>query len=72
MRRKDVIHQSKGEYLGYCHLAFSVGSKAELIELTERLREDSYQIVGEPLVIGNGCFESVALDVDSNRVELVA
>jgi len=72
MRRKDVTHQSESEYLGYCHLAFSIGSKAELIELTERLRKDSYQIVGEPRVTGDGYFESVVLDVDGNRVELVA
>jgi len=69
--RKDIVFSMDGEYLGYCHLALSLNSKAEVCELTERLRKDNYQIVGEPRVTGDGYFESAVLDVDGNKVELV-
>jgi lactoylglutathione lyase len=72
MRRTDIIKRAEGELLGYCHLAFSLDSKADVLRLTEQLRKDGYQIVGEPRVTGDGYFESVVLDVDGNRVELVS
>ncbi len=71
MSRKDINDGIVGEHWGYCHLAFSLASKAEVRELTEILRNDDYQIVGEPRVTGDGYFESVVLDVDYNRIELV-
>ena len=72
MRRTDIIKRTEGELLGYCHLAFSLDSKADVLRLTEQLRKDGYQIVGEPRVTGDGYFESVVLDADGNRVELVS
>lgn len=72
MKRTDVTERVSGEYLGWCHLAFALESKEAVCELTERLRADGYTIAGEPRTTGDGCFESVVLDVDSNRVELVA
>ncbi len=58
------------EVYGYAHLAFSVGSKREVDALTERLRRDGYDIVGEPRQTGDGYYESVVLDPDNNRVEI--
>jgi len=72
MSRVDITCRAEGECLGYCHFAFSLGSKEAVIELTERLRKDGYKIAGEPRTTGDGYFESIVLDSDRNRVELVA
>jgi putative acetyltransferase len=57
---------------GLAHIAFAAESRDFLISLTETLRSDGFQIVGEPRITGDGYFESVVLDVEGNRVELVA
>jgi len=61
-----------GEYLGIAHIAFTLGSKQAVQELTETLRADGYTVAGEPRTTGDGYFESVVLDVEGNRIELVA
>ncbi|GHB61171.1 VOC family protein [Persicitalea jodogahamensis] len=60
------------EYLGLTHFALSVGSKEEVDALTDRLRAENYRVVGEPRTTGDGYYESVILDPDGNRVEIVA
>jgi catechol 2,3-dioxygenase-like lactoylglutathione lyase family enzyme len=60
------------ERLGITHLAFNLGSKEAVISLTETLRSDGFKIVGEPRTTGDGYFESVVLDVEGNRIELLA
>ena len=57
---------------GYAHLAFSVGSEEAVEVLTERLREDGYEIAGEPRRTGDGYYESVVLDPGGNPVEITA
>lgn len=65
--RAQVVNQ---ESVGLAHLAISVGSQEKVRELTERLRRDGFAIVGEPRLTGDGYFESVVLDPDSNRIEI--
>jgi len=60
------------ERLGITHLAFRLGSEEAVRSLTETLRSDGYEIVGVPRTTGDGYFESVILDPEGNRVELVA
>jgi len=55
---------------GLTHMAFSVGSKEKVIELTETLRSDGYKVVSEPRTTGDGYFESCVLDCDGNKVEI--
>jgi lactoylglutathione lyase len=55
---------------GLTHLAISVGDKAIVDELTQKLRADGYQVVGEPRQTGDGYYESVILDPEGNRLEL--
>jgi catechol 2,3-dioxygenase-like lactoylglutathione lyase family enzyme len=61
-----------GERLGITHIAFKLGSKHAVLSLTERLRSDGFKVVGEPRTSGDGYFESVVLDVEGNRIELLA
>ena len=63
-------HDYMKQFIGIAHFAISVGSKEKVNQLTEQLREDGYQIVGEPRTTGDGYYESVALDPDGNRVEI--
>jgi lactoylglutathione lyase len=65
-RDKDVLKQ----FQGLTHYAISVGSKEKVDSLTEVLRTDGFQIVGEPRTTGDGYYESVVLDPDGNRVEI--
>ena len=74
MQRMD-IQSSKGEepeqeFLGYAHLAMSVGSKEAVDELTHRLMQDGYQRLDGPRYTGDGYYESVILDVEGNRIEI--
>jgi len=70
MRRTDIQGRNSAMQLGLCHLAFELGSREEVLTLTERLRSDNHPILGEPRITGDGYFESVAADPDGNQIEL--
>ncbi|EGL17651.1 MULTISPECIES: VOC family protein [unclassified Paenibacillus] len=71
MTKPACIGRDEGRvYLGYAHIAFSVGSEDKVVELTERLRRDGYTVEGEPRVTGDGYFESVVLDPEGNSIEI--
>jgi lactoylglutathione lyase len=56
--------------VGYAHIAFSVGSAAEVDGLTERLRGDGYAVVDGPRRTGDGYYESKVLDPAGNLIEI--
>jgi lactoylglutathione lyase len=58
------------QFMGLIHIAISVGSKGAVDTLTEQLRKDGFEIVGEPRTTGDGYYESVILDPDGNRMEI--
>lgn len=60
------------ERLGITHIAIKLGSKDAVLSLTETLRSDGFRIIGEPRTSGDGNFESVVLDVEGNRIEILA
>ncbi len=70
------IPQSKNDprkqFTGLIHFAIDLGSKKRVDELTEELRQDGFKIVGEPRITGDGFYESVVLDPENNRIELLA
>jgi lactoylglutathione lyase len=49
-----------------------VGSKTEVDRLTETIGNDGFHVAGEPRTTGDGYYESVILDPDGNRVEIMA
>ena len=55
---------------GYGHIAFSLGSREAVDELTERLRTDRYKIVSGPRTTGDGYYESCIELLDGQRIEL--
>ncbi len=66
LSRNDVERQ----FTGYIHLAFSVGSRAAVDALTDRLRDDGYRVLDGPRTTGDGYYESIVLDPDGNRLEI--
>lgn len=72
MRRKDICQPPSQTCTGFCHLAFGVSDRTEVVALTERLRADGHRIEGEPRITGDGYFESVVADPDGNLVEIVS
>ena len=73
MQKPDIpanandLHQ---QYIGIIHFAVSVGDEATVNRLTEKLRQDGYEVVGEPRWTGDGYYESVVLDPEGNRIEV--
>ena len=55
---------------GYVHIAFSLGSKEAVDELTERLKNDGYQVIGGPRTTGDGYYESCIAGIEGNQIEI--
>lgn len=55
---------------GYAHLAFSVGSREKVDELTERMRQDGYEVISGSRITGDGYYESCILGVEGCQVEI--
>ncbi len=55
---------------GYVHLAFSLGSKPAVDELTEKLKNDGYPVVSGPRTTGDGYYESCIVGIEGNQIEL--
>ncbi|WP_306303120.1 VOC family protein [Prevotella falsenii] len=55
---------------GLAHFAISLGSEERVIQLTEQLRKDGYEVFSEPRRTGDGYFESAIADPEGNYVEL--
>lgn len=59
------------QYMGIIHFAINVGSKEKVDQLSETLKNDGYKLISEPRRTGDGYYESVILDPDGNRVEIM-
>ena len=69
---KDKLNNNKKELndIGYIHIAFSVGSKDKVNELTKRLENDGYKIISQPRITGDGYYESCVIDPEDNQIEI--
>lgn len=71
MQRPEVVPASRGHYIqGYCHIAFSVGSKEAVDSLTHRLSQDGYKVVSGPRTTGDGYYESCVQGIENNLIEI--
>ena len=71
MTKPDLVDQDKPlNRTGYAHIAFSVGSKEKVDELTDRLRTDGYEIVSGPRTTGDGYYESCIVVLEENQIEI--
>ena len=55
---------------GFIHIAFSVGSKEKVNELTAQLKADGYQVISGPRTTGDGYYESCVIGIDGNQIEI--
>ena len=55
---------------GLIHIAFSVGSKEKVDELTAELKSDGYEVVSGPRTTGDGYYESCVVALEENQIEI--
>ena len=56
---------------GFIHIAFSVGSKEKVDELTARMKADGYEVVSGPRTTGDGYYESCVVALEGNQIEII-
>lgn len=62
--------EKKIQRTGYIHLAFSLGSKEKLDELTSELKKDGYEVISGPRTTGDGYYESCIIGIEGNQIEI--
>ncbi len=71
MNRPDMKDEEKSQTrTGFIHVAFSVGSKAKVDELTVQLKNDGYDVISGPRTTGDGYYESCIVDFEKNQIEI--
>ena len=71
MTRPELVEQVNNPYrTGYAHLAFSVGSKQAVDELTAKLDEAGYSVSSGPRTTGDGYYESSIVAFEENLIEI--
>jgi len=72
MRKPGIMAASGNETAGISHIAIDVGSRDKVDQLVSRAEEDGLVIAGRPRVTGDGYYESVILDPEGNRIEIIS
>ena len=71
MNKPGLIDDEKSlNRTGYIHIAFSLGSKEKVDELTAGLKADGYEVVSGPRTTGDGYYESCIVGIEENQIEL--
>ncbi len=71
MKKPDMVDMDKPlNRTGLIHIAFSVGSKEKVDELTARLKEDGFEAVSGPRTTGDGYYESCIVGIEGNQIEI--
>lgn len=71
MNRPDMADGEKDPVrTGFAHIAFSVGSREKVDEITAQLRADGYVVMSGPRTTGDGYYESCIVDIEKNQIEI--
>jgi len=71
MNKPGLINEEKAvNSYGYIHLAFSVGSKEKVDQLTSELKAAGYEVTSGPRTTGDGYYESCVLGIEGNLIEI--
>ena len=71
MTKPGMVDQEKpSNRTGYAHIAFSVGSRERVDELTEELRTAGFEVISGPRTTGDGYYESCVVVIEGNQIEL--
>lgn len=55
---------------GFIHIAFSVGSRENVDNITALLKADGYEITSGPRTTGDGYYESCIVGIEGNQIEI--
>lgn len=55
---------------GFIHLAFSLGSREKVDDLTERMENDGWEVISGPRTTGDGYYESCVSGFEGNLIEI--
>ena len=73
MHNTEMDDAEKGrKRTGFIHIAFAVGGKETVDEITENLQRDGYEVISVPRTTGDGYYESCVLDPEGNQIEITA
>ena len=71
MNKPDMADdEKKRTKTGYIHIAFSLGNKEAVNQLTDKLRSDGYRVVSGPRTTGDGYYESCIIGIEGNQIEI--
>lgn len=71
MNKPGMDDEEKGvARTGYIHIAFSVGSRERVDELTMQMKQDGYEVISGPRTTGDGYYESCIIGIEGNLIEL--
>ena len=71
MTKPDLLDHNKPlNRTGYAHIAFSVGSREKVDELTKNLNTDGYEVVSGPRTTGDGYYEACFVVIEGNQIEI--
>lgn len=71
MNRPDMDDLEKSlARTGFVHIAFSLGSKEKVNQLTEMLKADGFEVISGPRTTGDGYYESCIVDIERNQIEI--
>ena len=71
MNKSNMIDDPKVlNRTGYAHIAFSVGSKEKVNEVTEKAREAGFEVISGPRTTGDGYYESCIVAIENNQIEI--
>lgn len=71
MNKPNMNNEEKSlNRTGFAHIAFGVGSKEKVDELTKKLKMDGYEVISGPRTTGDGYYESCILGPENNQIEI--
>ena len=71
MNKPQMVDEEKGLIrTGYIHIAFSLGSKEAVDALTQRIKNDGYEVISGPRTTGDGYYESCIVGIEGNQIEI--
>lgn len=69
--RIELMHKKQIQSVkGTWHIAFSVGTKERVDEMTDKMSIDGVKVMGLPRVTGDGYYESIVFDPEDNEIEI--
>lgn len=71
MNKPDLLDDVKNlNRTGYAHIAFSVGSKEAVDDLTQKISDAGYSVISGPRTTGDGYYEACIVAIEGNQIEI--